>query len=121
MSLVPTKAQREEEQRRLEVVSRLTKSHQVELEGLKAAHTASAQRLVSNLLTPLYHLAKGGTELSAMVMRRISYLPVDERARAADAVRHIQAAYSILDSLVADAGNNTPHEKPAPTTAPDGS
>ena len=68
-------------------------------------------REVGRMLTTAYHLMKGTAELATMIAVRIEHLPEDERDRAQQAVGHIMHAYGILDTLVADSGNDTPHEK----------
>lgn len=68
-------------------------------------------READQLLLIAYHHSKAGAELAARLNRIIGYMPEDERERAHKLVDSMVASFSIADTLVADSGNNTPHEK----------
>lgn len=68
-------------------------------------------READQLLLIAYHHSKAGAELAARLNRVIGYMPEDERDRARKLVDGMVASFAIADTLIADSGNGTPHEK----------
>lgn len=82
-----------------------------DLRAAKYLTEQSKKREADQLLLIAYHHAKAGAELAARLSKIIALLPPDEQNPAHLLVRQMIDVFSIADTLVADAGNKTPHEK----------